>query len=97
MADENEKLKKAQEIAKDKVGFIKHLIIYITVMIVLAVINNLTYPGYQWWLWPALWWGVGVFINFLVVYVFRGGFLKRLEDDLIKKEMEKLKDEKLNQ
>ncbi len=97
MAGENEKLKKAQEIAKDKVGFIKHLIIYITVMIVLAVINNLTYRGYQWWLWPALWWGVGVFINFLVVYVFRGGFLKRLEDDLIKKEIKKLDDEELNQ
>jgi uncharacterized oligopeptide transporter (OPT) family protein len=97
MAGENETLKKAQEIAKDKVGFIKHLIIYITVMIVLAVINNLTYRGYQWWLWPALWWGVGVFINFLVVYVFRGGFLKRLEDDLIKKEIKKLDDEELNQ
>jgi uncharacterized oligopeptide transporter (OPT) family protein len=97
MAGENEKLKKAQEIAKDKVGFIKHLIIYITVMIVLAVINNLTYREYQWWVWPALWWGVGVFINFLVVYVFRGGFLKRLEDDLIKKEIKKLDDEELNQ
>jgi len=97
MAGENETLKKAQEIAKDKVGFIKHLIIYITVMIVLAVINNLTYREYQWWVWPALWWGVGVFINFLVVYVFRGGFLKRLEDDLIKKEIKKLDDEELNQ
>ena len=61
-------------------------------MIILATINNVTYPGYQWWLWPAFWWGIGVLINFLVVYIFKGG-LKRLEEDLLKKEMERIKDE----
>jgi hypothetical protein len=29
------------------------------------------------------------------VYVFRGGFLKKLEDNLTMKEMEKLKDDEL--
>jgi hypothetical protein len=62
-------------------------------MILLAIINNLTYSGYQWWLWPALFWGIGVFINFLTVYVFRGGGLKNLEENILKKEMERMEDE----
>lgn len=91
---EDTKYEAAKKIAKDKVGFIRHFIIYIFVMIVLAIINNVTYRGYQWWLWPALGWGIGVFINFLTVYVFKGGGLKKLEEDLVKKEMERLKNEK---
>jgi phosphatidylglycerophosphate synthase len=92
MVNKNEKLKKATEIARNKIGFIRHFIVYITIMIVLAIINNLTYSGYQWWLWPAFWWGIGVLINFFVVYIFKGG-LKRLEEDLLKKEMERIEDE----
>ncbi len=94
MEKENKKYELAKKIAKEKVGFIRHFIVYIFVMIVLAIINNVTWSGYQWWLWPALGWGIGVFIHFLTTYIFRGGGLKRLEEDLIKKEMEKMGDKK---
>ena len=88
-----DKLERAKKIAKTKVEFIRHLGIYVLVMIVLAIINNITARGgYQWWLWPAGFWGLGVFINFLVVFVFQGGGLKRLEDQLTEKELEKMKD-----
>lgn len=53
----------------------------------LAIINNLTSPGYQWWLWPALGWGIGVFSHFLSVFLFQG---ERLEKKLIEREMEKM-------
>ena len=93
MEKKEDKVEIAKKIAKGKVDFLKHLSTYVFVMIVLAIIKNVTDPGgYQWWLWPALWWGIGVLINFLVVYIFKGG-LKRLEQDLLNKEMERIKDE----
>ena len=93
MGEEDKKLKEAKKIARGKVEFIRHFIVYIAVMVVLAIINNLTDASYQWWLWPALFWGIGVFINFLVAFVFKGGGLKKLEKDLVQKEMERMKDE----
>ena len=94
MEKKEDKMAEARKIAKTKVEFIRHLGIYVLVMVVLAVINNITDPGgYQWWKWPALGWGFGVFINFLVVFVFKGCSLKKLEEQLAEKELEKMKDE----
>jgi uncharacterized membrane protein YdbT with pleckstrin-like domain len=84
----------AKKIARQKVAFIRHFITYIIVLAVLAAINNLTSRGYQWWLWIALFWGIGIFINFLNAYLFRGGGLKSIEKQLIQKEMERMKNEK---
>lgn len=93
MEKENQKYKQVRQIVQRKIGFIRHFIVYIIVMIVLAIINNVTSSGYQWWLWIALWWGIGVIINFLIAFVFKGGGLKKLEKELIRKEMERMKDE----
>jgi len=41
-------------------------------------------------LWPAGCWGVFIVINFLSAYVFKAGTFKRLEDQLAKKELEKM-------
>ncbi len=87
---ENSKLEEARKIAKNKVAFIRHFITYVSVLAVLATINNVTARGYQWWLWVALFWGIGVFFNFMSAYLFKGGGLKKMEDDLTKKEMERL-------
>jgi two-component system LytT family sensor kinase len=91
MGTENTQEKLARKIARGKTEFIRHLIVYLSVMALLAVINNVTFRGYQWWLWPALFWGIGVIINFLIAFVFKGGGLKKLEQELYRKEMEKLK------
>jgi uncharacterized membrane protein YdbT with pleckstrin-like domain len=92
--NENAKnLAKAKKIAKNKISFIRHFITYISVVFVLAVINNVFSRGRQWWLFVALIWGVFVFFNFLSAYVFKGGGLKKLEEDLVKKEMEKMEGE----
>lgn len=94
MGKPDNKYEAAKRIAKNKVSFIRHFITYIFIIIVLAIINNVTSRGYQWWLWVALFWGIGVFFNFMNAYIFKGGGLKKLEDDLIQKEMERMKDEK---
>ncbi len=85
-SDEEKRLK-ARKIAKRKADFIKHFIIYIVIMIFLAIINNITSPGYQWWLWPALGWGIGVVLNFFSVYIFKG---RELEERIMRSELEKM-------
>jgi hypothetical protein len=95
MENKENKVEMAKKIAKGKVDFLKHLSSYIFVMIVLAIINNVTEPGgYQWWLWPAGIWGIFVVINFLKLFVFKGGSLKKFEDQLVQKELDKMNREK---
>ena len=83
----------AKKIVRNKIDFIRHFLIYGIVIVLLAVINNTTYAGYQWWLWPALGWGIGVFSHFLSAYLFSGGGLERR---LVQRELEGMKDEKDN-
>jgi uncharacterized membrane protein YdbT with pleckstrin-like domain len=87
MADTNEKLELARKIALRKVGFIRHAIIYLIVMAALALINNVTGGGYQWWLWPALGWGIGVTSHFLSAFLYQSG---SLVDRVAKRELEKM-------
>jgi hypothetical protein len=54
-----------------KLGFVRHVIVYVLVIAALFVINNLTFGGYQWWLWPAFGWGLGVAANLLSAFVIR--------------------------
>ena len=93
MAKDEALYKKARQVAKNKVAFIRNFIIYIVVLAVLATVNNLTSGGYQWWLWVALFWGIGLIFNFLKAFLFRGSGLDRLEERLIKQEMERMGDE----
>jgi glycerol uptake facilitator-like aquaporin len=90
MAVRDEKLERARRIARRKMDFLRHVIIYLLVMAVLAIINNVTDAGYQWWLWPALGWGIGVVAHFLSAFLYSGG---NLEKRLVQKELEKIDDE----
>ena len=92
MEDEEKRRDTAKKIAKGKVDFLRHLATYAFVIGILAIINNVTeFGGYQWWLWPAGIWGFFVVINFFKVYVFKGSALKRYEEQLTRKEMEKMR------
>jgi uncharacterized membrane protein YcjF (UPF0283 family) len=91
------RIEAAKKRAKNKVSFIRHFISYVIVIIILAIINNVTSSQNQWWLWVALIWGIFVLINFVKAFIFQGGSLKKLEEDLIRKEVERMgapKDEK---
>jgi hypothetical protein len=91
MGDTEEREELARKLAKGKVDLLRHLATYAFVIGILAVINNITdFGGYQWWLWPAAIWGLFVVVNFLRVFVFKGGALKRYEDRQFKKEMDKM-------
>lgn len=85
--DDAQKRERAQRVVAAKLGFIRHAIVYVMVIAGLAVINNVTSPGYQWWLWPAFGWGMGLVSNFISAFVFRSG---ALQSKLVEREMEKL-------
>ena len=88
--DNDSKIEVAKKRAKNKVGFIRHFISYIIVIIILAIINNVGSSRNQWWLWVALIWGIFVLINFIRAFIFQGGGLKKLEEELVKKEVERM-------
>ncbi len=87
--EKTDRYEMARKIAVRKVEFIRHAAIYLVVMAVLALINNTTGGGYQWWLWPALGWGIGVVSHFLSAFVSSsGGLVERVT----KRELEKMDD-----
>jgi len=88
---EEEKLELARRIAQRKVGFIRHAVVYLLVMAGLAIINNATWGGYQWWLWPAFGWGIGVTSHFLSAFLSQSG---SLVDRVAKRELEKMEESK---
>lgn len=90
---EAKRLEQARKVAKNKISFIRHAVTYLIVMAVLAAINNVTFGGYQWWLWPALGWGIGLAFHFAESFVFSGMNMKRLEDELTRKELARMKHE----
>ena len=87
---ETEKLELARKIAQRKVGFIRHAVTYLLVMAALAIINNVTWGGYQWWLWAAFGWGIGVTSHFLSAFLYQSG---SLVDKVARRELEKMGDQ----
>ncbi|MBU2581589.1 MAG: 2TM domain-containing protein [Alphaproteobacteria bacterium] len=49
-------------------GFLIHLIVYISVMILLFIIDMMTSPGSYWFQWPLLGWGIGVLGHGFLAY-----------------------------
>jgi hypothetical protein len=90
MSTREERMKRAKKIVKQKMEFIRHFVVYACVIAALAIINNLTWGGYQWWLWPALGWGIGVFSHFLATFMFQGG---SLEQRMVDRELKRMEDE----
>ena len=86
------KYKRAKEKVEELKGFYSHLITFIAVNIFLAIINFLTNPGFWWFLFVTFFWGIGLIIHGLSVFMKRGIFSKEWEDRKIKEYMEKEKE-----
>ena len=76
----------AQYKAKVKVEFRIHLINYIAVNTLLAILNLTLTPGYIWFIWPLLGWGIGIILHALRVYYFGTSSIK---ERMIEEQMEK--------
>lgn len=80
---------KAKKIVKEKMKFLRHAVSYFVVIGFLFLVNNKTYSGYQWWIWPALGWGIGLVSHFFKAFFFNKG---SLEERMIRREMDRLND-----
>ena len=79
------------EDAKKRVGklkeFYQHLVAYLVINAFLIVLNRLTSPGHNWFIWPLLGWGLGLALHALTVF---GRFWgKSWEERKIKEIMDK--------
>lgn len=89
---EDELYRRAEKRADEKIGFYKHLYSFIGVNILLFIINLFTLgkTGEWWFYWVTVFWGIGLVIHFLRIFVLTGK-LEDNRDEMIEKEMEKLK------
>ena len=60
-------LRRAKSRAHAELGFYSHLMSYLGVMAMLALINIFT-TRYPWFLWPAMGWGIGLFAHYMAVF-----------------------------
>lgn len=82
----------AEDRVQRKIKFKRNLVSYITVNIILAVVNFLFTPQYWWVMWVLLFWGIGVLIDFLKAYVlFEKYDSEEYRERKIQEEMEKLR------
>lgn len=78
---------RAKKRVEAKIGFYVHAAVYVSVNILLTIINLTTSPQYLWFQWPLVGWGVGLFFHGLGVFVFSGR--SPLKEKMIQKEMER--------
>jgi len=79
---EEENLRK---VARERVEFKRHLVVYIVIIGILGLINLLTSRHFPWFLFPAGGWGIGIIFHFLAAYGSLGGTMS------VEKEYQKLK------
>lgn len=90
MSEDDKIYKKAEKIVDEKIGFYRHLYSFITVNIILAVINFFTTPHRVWFYWITLFWGIGLISHFCKVFILsRTAYINK--ESMIEKEMEKMK------
>ncbi len=80
---EEEKLRK---LARERVEFKIHLVVYIVIIGFLGLINLFTSRHFPWFLFPAGGWGIGLIFHFLAAYGPLGGVMSE------EKEYQKLKE-----
>jgi hypothetical protein len=86
---EEERYYNARKRVEEIKGFYGNLIAYIAVNTGLLVINLVTSPQYLWFLWPLLWWGIGVVFHGMKVFNYMPFFSKDWEEKKIKEFIEK--------
>jgi len=83
--------RRAEMIVRAKVGFLRHLLVYVLVNLALLAVNLLTSSDFFWFLLVLGGWGVFLFAHFLNVFALRGERFERWRSREIEKEMEKLR------
>ena len=88
---ESELYSRAEKRVDEKMGFYRHLYRFIAVNIILIIINVLFSRGEWWFYWVTLFWGIGLVSHYLKTFVFFEKFDEKYRDQMIEKEMEKMR------
>ena len=88
---ESDLYKRAEKRVDEKMGFYRHLYSFVAVNILLAVINLVFSPEDWWFMWVTLFWGIGLLIHFVKTFIVFDRFDEKYRDQMIEKEMEKMK------
>lgn len=76
------------ELARKRVEFRSHLIVYVVIIGMLWTIWYLTGSGYMWPIWPMAGWGIGLIFHYLFEYRSSRFLSQEEEYNRLKKEME---------
>jgi hypothetical protein len=87
MTDDAELRRLAIRRADMRLGFRSHVFAYAIVNAGLAAINLVTSPGYLWFVWPLIGWGIGLAAHAAAVYL--DG--EHIRDRMIEEEYERLR------
>ena len=87
--DVNEEYRRARRRVRRVMGFYRHLSTYISVLLVLLVIDIVTGPDEFWVQWVALVWGIILALHFLNVWVFDSVLGREAEKRMIEQELRK--------
>ena len=80
---------KAKKRVKEIKGCYIHFSLYVLIMPIIITVNLLFSPGFHWFWFSLLGWGVGVFFHWMAVFGYRKiGFGKDWEERKIKELME---------
>ena len=85
MLSDEELLKRAEKIAKEKADFYVHFSAYVLVNL-MFIVAWLPAGGFPWWIFTLFGWGIGVMAHFVGTFV-----LPELRDNMVEKEYRKLK------
>ncbi len=86
--EERKAYERARKRAAAEAGFYVHLMWYGIVIGFLFILNTLTTPFFQWWLFPAFFWGFGLMSHFGAVYGWRW-IHERVFEPAIQREVER--------
>lgn len=87
---EQKKYEKAHKKVQEIKGFYVHLMVYVLVIPMIVFVNLEFVPGFHWFWYPMMGWGLGLFFHwFGVLGVDKLGFGKDWEERKIKEYMDK--------
>lgn len=81
--------REARRYVKRVKRFYNHLGVYAVIILFLFLINIMTSPGYLWFFWPALGWGVGVAMQAVRVFGVQGLLGKDWERRQVEKRLKR--------
>jgi hypothetical protein len=90
MSEETKAYDRANERVEAKIGFFIHLAVYLSVNLLLIIINLSTSSRYLWFKWPLIGWGIGLLCHAIGVFFKLAGW-PAVKEHMIEKEMQKEK------